>query len=495
MSQSRTFKAGFLASGQFLTTCVGLIIAAILARVLSIHDYATYRQTLLAYAFVAPLLILGLPNALYYFLPRENKRSRTLLVENLLLLSLMAGLFTLFLLFGGNRLLAWRFDNPDIARTLLILTPYPLFMLPASALGACLIARDRVKQVAVFNVLSRLFMLVVVITAVLVWRTPAAVIIATVVGAGIVLLPALKLMFASCKVGSLLPSTKGMWSQLKYAVPLGLAGILGAISLSLDKMIVSSMCSPEQFAVYVNGAIEIPLIGILTGSVIAVLIPDFVRLYKASEYQELRELWHRAMVRCLAILLPVMGFILVMAPEIMRVLFSAKYEKSAYPFRVYALMLPIRGTTFGAVLMATNRTNIVTLGSLLNLIANGILSVLFIYFMGPMGAAWATVLSVIGLALFYSNIIGRYLEFNEKNILPWKDIARLFVAIAPPALVILVISPMLPKSDILRLILTSVVFLSVLGICYHKLDIVRYSQVANIIKDKLARFSNSSKFL
>ena len=260
MSQSRTVKSGILASGTFLTTCVRLISAVVLVRVLSKYDYATYRQTLLAYAFVAPLLMLGLPNALYYFLPGENKRPRSRLMDNLMLLTFMAGLFTLFLLFGGNRLLAWRFKNPDLARTLLILAPYPLFMLPASAFGACLIARDRVKQVAVFNVLSRLFILAIVLAATLIWRTPVAAIVGTVVGAGIVLLPALKLMFASCKVGSLLPSTEGMWSQLKYAVPLGLAGFIGTISMSLDKIIVSSMCSPEQFAVYVNGAIEIPLI-------------------------------------------------------------------------------------------------------------------------------------------------------------------------------------------------------------------------------------------
>jgi len=378
--------------------------------------------------------------------------------------------------------LAWRFNNPDIARTLLILAPYPLFMLPASGISACLIARNRIKQVAIFNVLSRLFMLGAVLTAVLIWRTPAAAVVGTVVGAGIVLLPALKLMFAACNVGSLLPSTKGMWSQLQYAVPLGLAGIIGTISLSLDKMIVSSMCSPEQFAVYVNGAIQIPLIGVLTGSVIAVLIPDFVRMYKTDQYQELRTLWHRAMVRCLAILLPTMGFILVMAPEIMRVLFSTKYENSAYPFRVYALMLPVRATVFGAVLMATNRTKIVTLGSLLNLFANGVLSVLFVYFIGPMGAAWATVLSVIGLALFYSNMISRYLQFHGKSILPWKNIVRLLVAITPPTLIVMAILSVLPKNDILRLMLASIVFLSVLAICYDRLDILKFANVIHKIK-------------
>ena len=482
MSQSRAVKAGILASGTFLTTCVRLISAVFLSRILSIYDYATYRQTLLAYAFIAPLLMLGLPNALYYFLPGENTRPRSRLVDNLTLLGFMAGFFTLFILLGGNRLLAWRFKNPDLTRTLLILAPYPLFMLPASSIGACLIARDRVKQAAFFNVISRLFILIIVLTAVLIWRAPVAAIVGTVAGAGIILLPGLKLMFASCKIGSFLPSSEGMWSQLKYSVPLGLAGILGTISLSLDKMIVSSMCSPEQFAVYVNGAIEIPLIGVLTGSVIAVLIPDFVRMYKAQQYHELRVLWHRAMVRCLIILVPAMGFILVMAPEIMRVLFSSKYENSAYPFRVYALMLPVRATVFGAVLMATNRTKTVTLGSLLNLFANGVLSVIFIYFIGPMGAAWATVLSVVGLAIFYSSIIRGYLQFDGKSMLPWKSIVQLLVAVVLPTLIILLILPILPKNDILRLIFTSILFMSVLAVCYDRLGILKFANVVHKLK-------------
>ena len=484
MSQSRTIKAATLASGTTLTTCVRLISAAVLARVLTMYDYATYKQTLLAYGFIAPLVILGLPKALYYFLPGEKKRSRTILMGNLLLLSFMAVLLSLFLMFGGNRLLAWRFNNPDLVETLRILVPYPLFVLPTMAFGACLIARNRIKQVAVFNVVKSVFVVGIVVVAAVAWRTSTAVIIAVVIGAGITLLPALMLMLASCKEGSYFPTRDVMWSQVKYAIPLGLASMMGMISLALDKLIVASMCTPEQFAVYVNGAIEIPLISVVTGSVIAVLIPDFVKMYKAGQYEDLRSLWHRAMVRCLAILIAAMGFILVMAPETMRVLYSEKYEAAAYPFRVYALMLPLRGTTFGAILMASNRTKTVTLGSLLNLIVNGVLSVLFVSFMGPTGAAWATMLSVLMLAMFYSNIIGRHLEFGGKSILPWRDITRLLVAVALPALIAMAILPVLPKNDFLRLMLISIVFFSILAICYDRLGILKFANVVNKVKSK-----------
>ena len=59
--------------GRTLTTLASIIFGMVAARLLSKHDYATMRQTMLAYSFVAPLLMLGLPDALYYFLQVLSK--------------------------------------------------------------------------------------------------------------------------------------------------------------------------------------------------------------------------------------------------------------------------------------------------------------------------------------------------------------------------------------------------------------------------------------
>ena len=73
---SRTKKVFVLSLGQTLTTIAGIISGMVAARLLTKHDYATLRQTMLAYNFAAPILMLGLPNALYYFLPREHERKK-----------------------------------------------------------------------------------------------------------------------------------------------------------------------------------------------------------------------------------------------------------------------------------------------------------------------------------------------------------------------------------------------------------------------------------
>jgi len=391
MTQSRSFKVAILSSGKFLVTFTGLISIAFLSRLFTKEDYAAYRQTLLAYAFVAPLLALGLPQALYYFIPRDRENSRSILTGNLLLLFLMGGLFTVAMWCGGNELLARRFSNPAISRLLLIYSPYAMLALPIGTISACLMSCDRVKTLAIYNVTSRIFTVVLIISLVLIWRTPKVSIGATVLAELLIFVPAVFLMYRATAGTALRPDKTNLWAQMKYSVPLGLAGMLGVISLSLDKIIVSSMCPPEQFAVYANGAIEIPLIGILTGSVTAVLLPDIVRLYKEGDKTTALELWKRAAAKCSMIILPVMCFLIVMAPEVIRAVFSAKYTESVNPFRIYLLLLPIRTVTWGSMLMAAGKNSWILYKTVITLILNLILSIILVRQIGYIGAVLATV--------------------------------------------------------------------------------------------------------
>ena len=87
---SRSVKVIILASGQTLTALVGIVSMAVLARVFSKLDMATYGQTMLAYTFAVPFVTLGLDRALYFFLPAEKKRPRARLVKDRLLLTVVA---------------------------------------------------------------------------------------------------------------------------------------------------------------------------------------------------------------------------------------------------------------------------------------------------------------------------------------------------------------------------------------------------------------------
>jgi O-antigen/teichoic acid export membrane protein len=485
MAQSRTFKVAVLASGKLLTTCVGIITFAVLSRLFAIQDYATYRQTILAYTFAAPFLMLGLPEALYYFLPGERKRSRSVLVENLLLLGFMGGLFSVFLFFGGNRFLAWRFNNPDLEQTLRILAPYPLFLLPVSALSACLMARDRVKQVAVFNVLSRAIMLVMVIAFSLIWRTPVAAIIGTVIGAAIVLLPALKLMFASCAEGPLLPSRAGMWSQLNYSVPLGMAGLVGSLILNLNKVVVSSICSPSDFAIYINGAMEIPLVGILALSLKSVLLPEFVYLYKSEQYDKIIEVWKTATVKCASIFVPVMVFLFAMAPQVMRVLFSAKYEAAAFPFRVLLLLLMMRSMNLDVIFLSTNHNKLILARGVVSLCANLVGSIIFVKRFGYIGAPFSLVLVAYFWSIPFTLIfISRILKKEFLTVFPFLAFGKILLISVISAGVFMLNLYLDDLPDVVSVGLFSILYFPVTLFLFHIVGIMNIRDFLNMIIER-----------
>ncbi len=394
MVQSRTVKVIALSTGQGLTALVTLVAAAVLTRILSVRDYATYRQTLLAYHFAAPLLTLSLPTALYYFLPGETRRKRGVLFDNLILLTVMGIVFSLLLLAGGNRLLAWRFSNPAVARPLRWMAPYALFALPASAVGACLIVQNRVTQLSIFNVFTRLLTLLAVIASALIWRSPLAPLKTHVACAGVMLALALWMMVQAVPRDDVRVSLSGMFRMLKYSVPLGLASMLGLISLQLDKVIVASMCDPQAFAIYANGALEIPLIGIITGSIAAVILTDMRAAIANGDESESLRLFRIAAAKSATILLPTMCFLLLFGTDVVITLYSEKYRGSTAPFRLYLCILPARIIYYGPALMALGLTKVVFIRSLFELCLNAVLSILIVYLFGPLGAAVATLFTL-----------------------------------------------------------------------------------------------------
>ena len=103
---SKREKVFSLSIAQGVLVAVSILSGMVFARTLTIEDYGTYLQTFLAYDFAVPMLTLGLPTALYYFLPGERERQRGLILDNLILLFALAVIFSVFLLLGGTALLA-----------------------------------------------------------------------------------------------------------------------------------------------------------------------------------------------------------------------------------------------------------------------------------------------------------------------------------------------------------------------------------------------------
>ncbi len=158
---TRTIKALSLSTGNTLTTIFSLITAISFSRVLSIHDYATYKQIFLIFSFVAPILTLALPDTLFYMLPRELYRKRALIFENFLSLVFLGSIFSIFLATGGADLLSIAFNNKDLKTNLDAFTIYPIFVLPISSLNSLFILNEKIGRLTLFNIGTKFFVFII----------------------------------------------------------------------------------------------------------------------------------------------------------------------------------------------------------------------------------------------------------------------------------------------------------------------------------------------
>ncbi len=425
MSTKRSFKAALLMMGRLLQTLSMLAIAALLSRLLLKEDYAGYRQTFMVFNLALPLLTLGLPEGLYYFLPLKPERGRQLLSTNVTLLMGSGVIFGVLMWLGGAAMLAQHFNNAVVQELLLIFSPYPLLMLPLYSIDSVLVATNRVQELTVFNICNRLALLCGVVGGALVVGTPQAAVWGAVISSGVMLGPGLWLMYRAVEGTAWKPSMASMRTQLGYSVPLGMASALGIVSVNLDKLLVSLTDTPEAFAVYANGAMQVPLVGIITGSVTSVLLPEFTAWFAAGNFERLLVVWKSSMVKVSMIIFPTVVFLFVMAPEVMVVLFSEAYEDSAVPFRIYLMMLPVRVTTFSAILMAAGKSRVMLAGAAVSLTGNTILSIILIQAMGSLGAAVSTVAMVYLWGVPYPVWHARKLLGTPvSQMFPWGKLAQ-----------------------------------------------------------------------
>ena len=424
---SRSVKTATLAFGRGSQAIVQILIIACLSRWLSKPDYATFRQTLLVYTMVAPILALGLPAGVLYFFPKQPTRTRNLLTESFSLLTGIGLLFSVFLLVGGADLIAGLFNNPDLSNALRWFAFYPLFTIPIALFQPVMVASDRVLWVAIHTIASQLIRaLVVLMPILLIAQTPLLAIQMYMIFSAMLWLPSIALMFFCADQGDFQPTKVSILEQCRYSFPLGLSSFIGTINMGMDKTVVASMFEKDIFAEFVNGAMEVPFIRFVTGSAAAVLVPEVSRLHGTGEYEKAMALFRRSAVKCGSILIPLAGLLFLTAPQIMTTIYGPEYERSALVFRIYLAILPLRSINYGVLFQSAGRSDLVLTRAILNLLFNTCLTIWLASILGTVGAAVGTLLSLYLFVFPYCIFTcGSLFKTHFWNVLPVSDFLTL----------------------------------------------------------------------
>jgi O-antigen/teichoic acid export membrane protein len=342
-SVSLSSRAFWLMLAKSVAFCFSFTLPLLLTRRLSQSEYGFYKG---AFQFINTVIIfphVGFGVSAYYFIPREQRPQQGAIVSNVLFLYCTVGV---------------------LAALALLLFPHLLIPLIGGEVGPALVSHAPLIGLAILCWVGSSFLEVIAVANQESHIATAFIVNAQLTKTGFLFLAALlfgsihALLWAAIIQGVVqatvlqfyLRSRFGSYwrnfnrqtlrGQFAYALPMGAAGMLSFAIADMHNYFVLHRFSATDVAVYGVGCFVFPLIGIITDSVSAIMIPHLSRLQKEGSTREIITTTAAAMRKLAAIYFPLCAFLLVMGQEIIVFLFTKKYLASWPVFAVTVMLMP-----------------------------------------------------------------------------------------------------------------------------------------------------------
>lgn len=383
--------------GKLISSVCSLIIIALLSRFLSQYEYAVYRQWTIASNFILNFLSLGIPSSLNYFLAgSKDQRDSKSWQSNIFLLTMVISIILLFLAKPISIFSSWIFKNKVFHSHSVLFSGFIGISLLSSLYPNLLVIREKRKALFIISALPNAVFLGMILTlAILGVKSSIPYIYLLLVQ------PLLSIFVGLVSEKYLLSITLTDLCKMKkvisFAVPLGISNMVSSILVYTDKFVVGKMLSPEEFAVFVNGAYEIPFIALFSSSLFSILMPKLTNLYSSGEFGELKRLWIKSGKTLIPVMFTISSSLVCFAPTFVEVLFSKKYMAATPLFMIYQMLLIIRIYVYSTIFIASGKTKLYMVNSIISATLNFLLDILFIKLFGVMGVAFATVISTFVL--------------------------------------------------------------------------------------------------
>ncbi len=481
---SRSRNTVVLMASRLLTALVTLGGGIIITRSLSKSDFASYSQIMLVGSTISIITGVGLQQSLYYFVPQANDREKKTVVSRTLFLGILSIIIVVSLLFVFRYRLSSVLNNDQLLNLGVGMVLYAFFFTMSQFMEPILICFDDVRKLAIIRITTSLLVFTSILVPIILRLDVHTIIICIAISLCIPYF--ITLLYTFMLTGGAKFISIFEWSEIKnlyiYALPLTLSSVISIVGRRLDQYMISIMFEPDVFAVYTRGAMDIPLVTIVTSSVFAILIPEFVKLSKEGKNSTILKLWSQAAARNALLFFPLSCFFIIMAKPFMVFLYSEEYAKSAVIFRVYSISLIFQIALYGSIPRAKGRSDIIYKFAVIVAASNLVLSYPLIKFIGPIGAALGTVFSSGFTCVCYMlSVNSKLLDCKFHQIFPWYKLLQICI-VTVLASVVLVCVLGFDLSPFLKLSIGFSSYSTILIFLYFKWNIAEEDDKRFLIK-------------
>jgi O-antigen/teichoic acid export membrane protein len=326
-------QAFWLTFAKAIAAAFGILLPALLVRILSQHEFGVYKQVFLFTGTATNFAAFSVGVSAFYYMPRQPQRGGQIAL-NILVYNFIVGLVPLLLLIAYPEFLNWFSRGGDLRPYALILGIFVMLQLNASLVEMIPTALQDVHNSTVFIVGTQLFRVVAMVAAALVLRTVRGIVLACMVAMAVSLIVLLRYLYQRFGPFWKQFDRHFFFEQLSYALPLGAYGIIWVFRKDLDKYFVSAMYTPAQFAIYSIGWMEVPLISLFLESMLSVMVVRISALHQEGRTEDIRNVLASAINRLATVQFPIYAILLVAGRDLIVFFYTKAYVDSARVFYI-----------------------------------------------------------------------------------------------------------------------------------------------------------------
>lgn len=461
-----------------------LIFNMIIARVFTENLLGTYKHINLVMNIFSTVCTIGIPTSISCLYGTYDKNKKSKLISNTILLLGGISILSFITIIIFKEQLALILNNSDILLYINILALYVAVMIISSFLENLYISSNQsvllgkiyilyaitnfiamILSVVAFNSLHLLIILIVAIE-----------VIRTVVMFAII--KHLENLYINIDINMLKP-------LLKFSLPLGIVSIVQTINTYIDNLFISNNYPPDKYAAYANAATDIPFVGIITVSVAAVILPIMAKEYKKNNnFKGVLEIWGDSSKKTAVIMFPIFWIAILFSSGYIEFIFSEKYVISSTPiFIIYLLKFPLYCTVYGNVLVVFGKQRYVMYNSIIGIILNSALNLVFIKIFGIIGPAISTVIVQYVVVILQLIQISKHSNVKFMNIMPFKDLFKIFILPSIIAIPIYFLGELLNIPQWIGLIVFGIIIYLGSMLIYYKFKYIDKS-VISLVKNR-----------
>lgn len=427
---NKTNQTAWVALSSGCSFIFVLLSSVILSRLLSQGDYGTYKQVMYVYSTLLGLFTLGLPSAYAYFIPHESENSTRSLVGKIeLLFWILGGIFSLFLYMGASYI-SILLNNEELADAIAVFSVVPFFLLPTMGIESVLACHGKAKLIALYNTITKACMLFTVTVPVLLYRGGCETALKGFVVASLVnLITGQILKYIVLNKGKK-RSEVSYRDILNFSLPLLFANIWGMIVNSSDQFFLSRYFGRDEFAIFSNGAIELPIVGMVVGACSIVLSPVYAKLRNKGQdiKTEVYRLWLSVFEKSALIVYPFLIFTIIFSDFMVVSLFGEGYEKSSSYYAIKTIKYFLHVMTFGPLLINSGKVKLYSRAFMVSAFATVITTYIIVNNCdSPLAIPLVTTVIRIVTIMYFLYLVAKCLSVKIYMLFPWKRIAQISI--------------------------------------------------------------------